>query len=129
MNGDRYDVGKYTNGYKIGAVLVTYMGKIYKIEPVVSDTRMQLRLPFVVKPHGDKVGVKIDYSFFIPEHGADRMGRLDTKNGIIYQLAQWYPRMCVYDDVEGWNTLPYMGEGEFFCEYAITIIPLRYLPI
>ncbi|WP_217452275.1 hypothetical protein [Mucilaginibacter humi] len=28
------------------------------------------------------------------------------------------PRMCVYDDVEGWNTLPYMGLGEFYCEYG-----------
>jgi hypothetical protein len=46
------------------------------------------------------------------------MGRLYTKNGVIYQLAQWYPRMCVYDDVEGWNTLPYMGLGEFYCEYG-----------
>jgi len=26
--------------------------------------------------------------------------------------------MCVYDDVEGWNTLPYMGLGEFYCEYG-----------
>src|SRR5579864_8192547 len=55
VNGDRYDVGKYTNGYKIGEVSVNYMGKNYKIEPVISDTRMQLRLPFIVKPHGDKV--------------------------------------------------------------------------
>ncbi|MEP7253651.1 MAG: M1 family metallopeptidase, partial [Ginsengibacter sp.] len=29
-----------------------------------------------------------------------------------------YPRMCVYDDVEGWNTLPYMGLGEFYCDYG-----------
>src|SRR5664279_4720394 len=40
------------------------------------------------------------------------------QNGVIYQLAQWYPRMCVYDDVQGWNTLPYMGLGEFYCEYG-----------
>ncbi len=46
------------------------------------------------------------------------MGRLYTKNGVIYQLAQWYPRMCVYDDVTGWNTLPYIGLGEFYCEYG-----------
>ena len=46
------------------------------------------------------------------------MGRMDTKNGVIYEIAQWYPRMCVYDDVEGWNTLPYMGLGEFYCEYG-----------
>jgi hypothetical protein len=118
ISGDRYAVGKYTKGYEIGAVTITYMGKTYKAETVISDTRMQVRLPFPVKPNGDQISVKVDYSFFIPEHGADRMGRLNTKNGTIYQLAQWYPRMCVYDDVEGWNTLPYMGEGEFYCEYG-----------
>jgi len=41
-----------------------------------------------------------------------------TKKGVIYEIAQWYPRMCVYDDAEGWNTLPYMGLGEFYCEYG-----------
>ena len=46
------------------------------------------------------------------------MGRLNTKNGIVYELAQWYPRMCVYDNIESWNTLPYMGLGEFYCEYG-----------
>ena len=54
----------------------------------------------------------------IPADGADRMGRLYTKNGVVYAIAQWYPRMCVYDDVEGWNTLPYMGLGEFYCDYG-----------
>jgi hypothetical protein len=46
------------------------------------------------------------------------MGRMDTKNGTIYEIAQWYPRMAVYDDVVGWNTLPYLGQGEFYLEYG-----------
>jgi hypothetical protein len=46
------------------------------------------------------------------------MGRKKFKKGYVYEIAQWYPRMCVYDDVEGWNTLPYMGLGEFYCEYG-----------
>ncbi len=34
-------------------------------------------------------------------------------------MAQWYPRMCVYDDdVMGWNTLPYVGASEFYLEYG-----------
>jgi hypothetical protein len=41
------------------------------------------------------------------------MGVEDTKNGKIFTLAQWYPRMCVYDDVMGWNTLPYLGASDF----------------
>ncbi len=119
ISGDRFDVKGYTQGgYHIQSASVIYKGKIYKIDPVITDTRMQLRLPFTVKPNGDKISVTVNYYFSIPQYGADRMGRLYTKNGVIYQLAQWYPRMCVYDDVQGWNTLPYMGLGEFYCEYG-----------
>jgi hypothetical protein len=119
VTGDRFDVKGYKKGgYHIQSATVIYKGKTYKIDPVITDTRMQLRLPFTVKPNGDKIDVKVQYSFSIPEYGADRMGRLYTKNGVVYQLAQWYPRMCVYDAVKGWNTLPYMGLGEFYCDYG-----------
>lgn len=119
VSGDRFDVKGYKKGgYHIAYASVLYKGKKYTIQPVITDTRMQLRLPFSVKPHGDKIDITVSYSFSIPQYGADRMGRLYTKNGVIYQLAQWYPRMCVYDDVNGWNTLPYMGLGEFYCEYG-----------
>src|SRR4030095_7062452 len=67
---------------------------------------------------GGTVKFKIDYAFTIPEYGSDRMGILSTKNGNIYAIAQWYPRMCVFDDIEGWNTLPYLGAGEFYLEYG-----------
>ena len=50
----------------------------------------------------------------MPEHGSDRMGR----DGPLYEIAQWYPRMDVYDDVRGWNTDPYLGQGEFYLEYG-----------
>ena len=67
---------------------------------------------------GGVVKMKISYQFDIAEYGTDRMGRLNTKNGWIYEVAQWFPRMCVYDDVQGWNTLPYLGAGEFYLEYG-----------
>lgn len=119
VSGDRFDVKGYTKGgYHIGSASVVYKGKTYKINPVITDTRMQLRLPFSLKSNGDKIDIKVNYFFSIPEYGADRMGRLYTKNGVVYQLAQWFPRMCVYDAVKGWNTLPYMGLGEFYCEYG-----------
>jgi Peptidase family M1 domain len=85
---------------------------------LVTDTRMQVRLRNPVKPAGDVVKIKIDYSFSLPEEGADRCGILKTKNGNIFALAQWYPRMCVYDEIEGWNTLPYLGPSEFYLEYG-----------
>jgi hypothetical protein len=56
----------------------------------------------------------MDYRFAIPEHGSDRMGR----DGTLYEVAQWYPRLAVYDDVRGWNPDPYLGQGEFYLEYG-----------
>ena len=118
-SGDQIGVLDFNRGgYHIADIAVTYGGKTYITQPVISDTRMQLRLNSPLLPKGDKVSIKINYSFAVPSYGADRMGRLYTKKGVVYTIAQWYPRMCVYDDVEGWNTLPYMGLGEFYCEYG-----------
>jgi len=117
--GDRFDVkGFNRGGYHITSVSVTYLTKTYTVTPVISDARMQVRLNTPLGPKGDRIAIKVNYSFSIPQYGADRMGRQKFKDGYVYEIAQWYPRMCVYDDVEGWNTLPYMGLGEFYCEYG-----------
>ncbi len=119
IGGDRFDVkGFNRGGYHIESVLVTYKGQTYKVNPVITDARMQLRLKTPMGAKGEKIQVKVNYSFSIPFYGADRMGRKKFKDGVVYEIAQWYPRMCVYDDVEGWNTLPYMGLGEFYCDYG-----------
>ncbi len=119
IGGDRFDVkGFNRGGYHIQSVSVTYKGQTYNVDPVVTDARMQVRLNTPMGPKGEKISVKVNYSFSIPFYGADRMGRKKFKQGVVYELAQWYPRMCVYDDVEGWNTLPYMGLGEFYCDYG-----------
>jgi hypothetical protein len=117
--GDEFGVlGNKNGGYNISRVSVTYHGKTYQVQPLISDTRMQIRLHDPLQSKGDEINVKVTYSFIIPANGAVRFGRLYTKTGVIYQVAQWFPRMCVYDDVEGWNTLPYMGLGEFYCDYG-----------
>ncbi|WP_114938486.1 M1 family metallopeptidase [Mucilaginibacter endophyticus] len=117
--GDRFDVRGFSRGgYHIASVDVTYKGETYKVEPIITDARMQLRLNTPMDGKGEKIEIKVNYDFAIPFYGADRMGRKKFKQGYVYEIAQWYPRMCVYDDVEGWNTLPYMGLGEFYCEYG-----------
>jgi peptidase M1-like protein len=117
--GDRFDVKGFSRGgYHIESVSVTYMGKTYTAEPVITDARMQIRLKTPMGAKGQKISVNVKYWFSVPFYGADRMGRKKFQQGYVYEIAQWYPRMCVYDDVEGWNTLPYMGLGEFYCEYG-----------
>ena len=105
----------FNGGYKIPSVKYENGAAANYI---ITDTRMQIRLDKILKPGGDVIKFKIDYAFTIPEYGADRCGILKTKNGDIFSVAQWYPRMCVFDDVEGWNTLPYLGPSEFYLEYG-----------
>jgi hypothetical protein len=79
----------------------------------VDDTMMYVDLATPIPPGGSTT-FDLAYAFNIPEHGADRMGR----DGSLYEIAQWYPRMAVYDDIRGWNTDPYLGQGEFYLEYG-----------
>src|SRR5690554_6151118 len=60
----------------------------------------------------------MDFEYKVPVKGMDRMGRLDVADGTIYAMAQWYPRVAVFDDVEGWNVEPYLGAGEFYLGYG-----------
>src|SRR6266498_5989977 len=69
-------------------------------------------------PPGGRVELEIAYRFEVPEHGSDRMGREQFSGGWLYEVAQWYPRVAVYDDVRGWNTEQYLGQGEFYLEYG-----------
>lgn len=105
-------------GFEITRVEVTRQDGKESPEYLIDDTRMRLTLDEPLPPGGSTLEIEMDYSFVVPPYGADRMGRLDVAQGTVYQLAQWYPRMAVYDDVNGWNTLPYLGQGEFYLEYG-----------
>lgn len=105
---------EFDGGYKIKSVKLD--GKDVKY--TITDTRMQIDLPKELKAKGGVAKIKIDYTFISPEYGSDRMGVQQTKNGKVFTIAQWYPRMCVYDDVLGWNTMPYLGASEFYLEYG-----------
>src|SRR3982751_748859 len=118
--GGRWANAKFTEGDVIKSVEVESNGKKYMAKYTITDTRMQVWLQDAVKSGGGKVKISIDFNFDIPQYGTDRMGRLNTKNGWIYETAQWFPRLCVYDDIQGWNVLPYLGAGEFYLEYGDT---------
>ncbi|WP_168208825.1 M1 family metallopeptidase [Chitinophaga sp. XS-30] len=118
VSGGRWANRNFDGGYTIGTVALISGGKEQKVDHEVIDTRMRVDLPTALKANGGVVQLKVNFSFNIPEYGTDRMGILKTKNGKIYEIAQWYPRMCVFDNVLGWNTLPYLGQGEFYLEYG-----------
>jgi hypothetical protein len=116
--GGRWANPNFTEGSVIKSISVESSGKSATPKYIVTDTRMQVWLPEILKSSGNKVKLKIAFNFTVPERGTDRMGRLLTRNGWLYEIAQWFPRMAVYDDIQGWNTLPYVGAGEFYLEYG-----------
>ncbi|MBC7650526.1 MAG: M1 family peptidase, partial [Deinococcales bacterium] len=116
--GGRFANKAFTKGNEITSVTISQNGKSQQANFIVNDTRLQIRLADTLKANGNKISIKIAYAFTVPEYGTDRLGRLSTKNGWIYEVAQWYPRMEVYDDVLGWNSIPYLGSSEFYLDYG-----------
>ena len=106
----RWGVRGFQGGYDLTDVRVNGTA----VQPRINDTMMRLDLPSPLRPRGGETTISIKYSFRVPEHGSDRMGR----DSALYEIAQWYPRMAVYDDVRGWNTDPYLGQGEFYLEFG-----------
>ena len=108
---------EFTEGYSIDEAAIETDGRRIKADYVISDTRMQIRLPQALPPAGGKIRVHIRYHYTIPGVFGGRTSWATSKNGDIYDIAQWYPRMAVYDDLHGWDTLPYMAQ-EFYLEYG-----------
>jgi len=111
----------FTDGYVLDAVEIDTAGRAQaawkKATYVVADTRMQIQLATALPQNGAKMRVHIRYHFTIPGTFGGRMSWGSTKNGEIFDMAQWYPRMCVYDDLHGWDTLPFLAQ-EFYLEYG-----------
>jgi hypothetical protein len=106
----RWGVRGFQGGYDIEGLQVN--GRPTTMH--VDDTMGRIDLEQPLPPKGGRLTVTMNYAFRVPEHGSDRMGR----DGTLYEIAQWYPRMAVYDDIRGWNTDPYFGQGEFYLEYG-----------
>ncbi|HTK57296.1 MAG TPA: M1 family metallopeptidase, partial [Gemmatimonadales bacterium] len=86
------------------------------VTPFVNGTMMRLDLARPLPP-GRKLEIDVAWSFPFGPNG-NRMGIEKIDGSDVYEVAQWYPRMAVYDDVRGWNTEQYYGQGEFYLEYG-----------
>jgi hypothetical protein len=76
-------------------------------------TVVGIELPEPLGP-GGVAELEIDWSFEVPER-TFRMGREGNE---VFYLAQWFPHVAVYDDLQGWVRDPYLGDGEFYLDYG-----------
>lgn len=78
-----------------------------------SEMRVDLLEPL---DSGEAVEFEIDWNCRIPDNGRGAKERIE--DGWLYEMAQWFPRLSVYDDVNGWQTDQFLGSGEFYLEFG-----------
>ena len=68
---------------------------------------------------GSTAELEIDWSFPVPDDRQNARGERElVSDGWLYEIAQWFPRLSVYDDVNGWQTDQFLNNGEFYLEFG-----------
>jgi hypothetical protein len=85
----------------------------------VNGTSMRVELPAAIAS-GQSAQLEIEWAYAVPENGRNtqRNARDKVKDGWEYEIAQWYPRAAVYDDVSGWTNDQFFSQGEFYQEFG-----------
>ena len=90
----------------------------------INGTMMRVDLPVNLKPN-TSVAIKIDWEYNITAYyGRSGYEFFEKDGNYNYFIAHWFPRMCVYDDVNGWQNKQFLGQGEFtlpFGDYKVEI--------
>jgi hypothetical protein len=114
----------YKGGFNISAVKDA-SGK--DLPYLINFTMMRVDLPRSLQP-GDQFTFSVNWSYNINNRvmigGRSGMEYFPDDGNYVYTIAQWFPRMCVFDDYEGWQNKQFLGAGEFtltFGNYRVRI--------
>ncbi|MDG1333542.1 MAG: M1 family metallopeptidase [Crocinitomicaceae bacterium] len=114
----------FDGGFKIEEVTTT-SGKDMKY--YINKTMMRINL---AKPLGPKSSISFSIKWWYNINDRMKIGgrsgyeHFEEEDNYLYTIAQWFPRMCVYNDVEGWQNKQFLGRGEFalpFGDYNVSI--------
>lgn len=102
----------------------------------INGTMMRVELPAALNP-GDKFTFNVKWHYYlINRKNTTSWGRggyehFEDSDDYIFTIVQWFPRMCVYSDYEGWQNKQFLGTGEFalnFGDYEVEItVPNEYM--
>ena len=85
----------------------------------LNTTSARIQLPNPIAAKGSAT-IEAEWSFRVPRAGNVRSNRMGRWADTLYQVAQWYPRVAVFDDLRqgGWDTDPYLGPSEFYNNFG-----------
>ncbi len=114
----------YEGGYKVESVTSTNGAKM---KYFINKTMMRINLDKPLNPKAS-ISFKVKWSYNINDRskvgGRSGYEYFPEEDNYIYTIAQWFPRMCVYNDVEGWQNKQFLGRGEFtlpFGDYTVNL--------
>lgn len=120
-NNQFYD---FDGGFKLAYVKTTSGANL---PYTVNNTMMRVDLPTPLRK-GQKFSFKIKWWFNINDRmdigGRSGYEYFEEEDNYLYTIAQFFPRMAVYNDVEGWQNKQFLGQGEFtlpFGDYKVDI--------
>ena len=116
---ERRQALQITGGMELGKVSVQGQNLIERsnlstVGYTITNTVMRIHPPAAVPP-GTSVELSFAWRYTLRSEGpTPRQGT----NGEVYYMGYWYPQMAVYDDVQGWDTDPFLQFAEFYMDYA-----------
>ncbi len=105
----------FDGGHNIERVQLVQGRSLVDVHYRINNTIMRVDLPEPLQA-GSQLQLEIDWNYNIPDRG--RGGKELVSDGWIYEMSQWFPRMSVYDDVNGWQTEQFLGRGEFYLNFG-----------
>jgi hypothetical protein len=112
--------GILLSGLKIGEQSIDSSGY------VIDGTNMHANINALVP--GKSVKISVKYAYILNKGSHTRTGQVDEGSAFI---AYFFPRVAVYDDIDGWNKYPYTGDAEFyndFCDFKAEVtVPDKYV--
>ena len=121
----------FDGGFKIEYV---HYGDGKAAKTYVNQTMMRVDLPTPLKP-GQKTQLRLKWWYNINDRmkigGRSGYEYFEADSNYLYTIAQFYPRMCVYSDEDGWQNKQFLGRGEFtlpFGDYKVEVtVPADHL--
>ena len=113
-------------GHKIQKVTDANDGPL---EYTINKTMMRVELPRPLKP-GETFSFKIDWYYYLvdringPSRGRGGYEYFPKDDNYLFTITQWYPRLCVYSDFEGWQNKQFTGRGEFALTFGNFLVKM-----
>ncbi|PIY08478.1 MAG: aminopeptidase [Flexibacter sp. CG_4_10_14_3_um_filter_32_15] len=120
LQGIAYVTGNsdFEGGFNIEGVMTTEGAKL---PFTINRTMMRIDLPTPLKAN-EKYSFQIKWNYNIQDQlkygGRSGYEYFENDKNYLYEIAQFFPRMAVYDDVNGWLHKQFLGRGEFALEFG-----------